>query len=36
MFYVDCASHAFASVRCCLVAICLERADLLARVGDVY
>ena len=29
----DC--HAFASVRCCLVVTCWERADLLALVGDV-
>ena len=31
-----CVSHAFASVHCCLVATCWERADLLALVGDVY
>ena len=29
-------SHAFASVHCCLVVTCLERADLLALVEDVY
>ena len=29
-------SHAFASVHCCLVVTCWERADLLALVGDVY
>ena len=28
--------HAFASVHCCLVFTCWERADLLALVGDVY
>ena len=27
---------AFASVHCCLVVTCWERADLLALVGDVY
>ena len=26
----------FASVQCCLVVTCWERADLLALVGDVY
>ena len=36
MFFVSCVSHAFASVYCCLVVTCLERADLLALVGDVY
>ena len=30
----DC--HAFASVHCCLVVTCWERADLLALVFDVY
>ena len=29
-------SHVFASVYCCLVITCWERADLLALVGDVY
>ena len=33
---VSCVSHAFASVHCCLVATCRERADLLALVGDVH
>ena len=28
-------SHALASVYCCLVVTCWERADLLALVGDV-
>ena len=28
-------SHCFASVHCCLVVTCWERADLLALVGDV-
>ena len=32
MFYVSCVSHAFASVHCCVVITCWERAD----VGDVY
>ena len=36
VFFVSCVSHAFVSVHCCLVATCLERADLLALVGDVY
>ena len=35
MFFVSCVSHAFASVRCCLVVTCWERADVLALVGDV-
>ena len=34
--FVSCVAHAFASVHCCLVVACLERADLLALVGDVY
>ena len=33
---VSCVSHAFASVRCCLVVTCSERADLLALVWGVY
>ena len=36
MFFVSGVSHAFASVQCCLVVTCWERADLLAFVGDVY
>ena len=36
MLFVSCVSHAFASVRCCLVVTCWERADLLALVDDVY
>ena len=36
MLFVSCVSHAFASVHFCLVATCLERADLLALVGDVH
>ena len=37
MFFVSCVSHAFASVHCCLVVTCWERADhLLALAGDVY
>ena len=35
MFFVSCVSHAFASVHCCLVVTCWEKADLLALVGDV-
>ena len=33
---MSCFSHAFASVHCCLVVTCWERADLLALVVDVY
>ena len=33
---MSCVSHAFATVHCCLVVTCWERADLLALVGDVY
>ena len=33
--FIFCVSHAFASVHCCLVVTCWERADLLALVGDV-
>ena len=36
MFIVSCVSYAFASVHCCLVVTCLEKADLLALVGDVH
>ena len=36
MLFVSCVSHAFASVHCCLVVTCLERADLLVLVGDVH
>ena len=36
MVFVPYVSHAFASVHCCLVVTCWERADLLALVGDVY
>ena len=35
MFFVSCVSHAFASVNCCIVVTCWEKADLLALVGDV-
>ena len=33
MFFVSCT---FASVNCCIVVTCWERADLLAPVGYVY
>ena len=33
---MSCVSHAFASVHCCLVVTCWERAVLLALVGDVH
>ena len=36
MIFVLCVSNAFASVHCCLVVTCWERADLMALVGDVY
>ena len=36
MCFLFCVSHAFASVHCCLVVTCWERADLLTLVGDVY
>ena len=36
LFFVSCVSHVFASDHCCLVVTCLEMADLLALVGDVY
>ena len=36
VFFVSCVSHAFASVHCCIVVTCWERADFLALVGDVY
>ena len=35
-FLVSCVFNAFASVHCCLVVTCWERAALLALVGDVY
>ena len=33
---MSCISHAFASVHCCLVVTCWERADLSALFDDVY
>ena len=36
MLFLSCVSHDFASVHCCLVVTCWERADLLAFVGNVY
>ena len=35
MLFVSCVSLAFASVHCCIVVTCWERADLLGLVGDV-
>ena len=35
VLFVSCVSYAFASVNCCLVVNCWERANLLAFVGDV-
>ena len=35
-FCLPCVSHDFASVHCCLMVTCWERADLLVLVGDVY
>ena len=34
--FLSCVTQAFASVHCCLVVTCWERADILALVGDVY
>ena len=34
MLFMYCVCHAFASVHCCLVVTCWERADLLALVCD--
>ena len=36
MFVVSCVSHAFASVHCCLMVTCWERADLLFLFFNVY
>ena len=36
MLFMSCVCHALASVHCCLVVTCLERADHLAPVCDVY
>ena len=33
---MTCVCHALASVNCCLVVTCWERADLLALVCDVF
>ena len=35
MLFMSCVCHAFASVHCCLVVICWEKAELLALVCDV-
>ena len=35
LLFMSCVCHAFASVHCCLVVTCWERADLLALVCDV-
>ena len=35
MLFMSCVCHALASVHCCLVVTCWERADLLALVCDV-
>ena len=35
-FFVSCVSLASASVNCCLVVTCCERANHFALVGDVY
>ena len=34
--FVSCDSYGFASVHCCLVVTCWERADLLVLVGNIY
>ena len=36
MLFMSSVCHAFASVHCCLVVTCWERADLLALVCYVY
>ena len=36
MLFMSCVCHAFASVHCNLVVTCLERADLMALVCDVF
>ena len=36
MLFMSCVCDAFASVHCCLVVTCWERADLSALVGDVH
>ena len=36
MLFMSCDCHAFASVHCCLVVTCWERADLLALLCNVY
>ena len=36
MCFDSCVSLSFASVHCCLVVTCWDRADLLAPFGDVY
>ena len=33
---MSCVCHAFASVHCCLVVTCWERAELFVLVCDVY
>ena len=35
VLFMSCVCHAFASVYCCIVVTCWERADLLALVCDV-
>ena len=35
VLFMSCVVHAFASVYCCLVVTCWERADLLAFVSEV-
>ena len=35
MLFMSCVYHDFASVHCCRVVTCFERADLLALVCDV-
>ena len=35
-YVMSCVCHSYASVHCCLVVTCLEKADHLALVCDVY
>ena len=36
MLCMSCVCHTYSSVHCCLLVTCLERADHLALVCDVY
>ena len=36
MLFMSCVGHAFASVHCCLVVTCWERADLFVMFNCVF